>query len=240
MEIAAIIPARGGSKGLPRKNLLPLCGHPLIAYSILAAQNSRTVQRIIVNTDDPEIAQIALRYGAEVPFIRPATLASDNSTDLEVFQHALEWHKQQENYRPDLIVHLRPTSPLRRSTWIDEAVQSMHILHADALRAVTPSPYTPYKMWKIQEDQGSLVPLLTLPEIEEPYNAPRQSLPQTYWQTGTLDIIKPAVIENGSMSGNKIIPFIIDQKYIADIDAQQDLESAEKKIMQLDCLRFDG
>ncbi len=113
MKILAIIPARGGSKGLKNKNILPLLGHPLIAYSIKASLDSKRINRVIVSTDSKEIAVVAKQYGAEVPFMRPAEIAQDMSTDMEMFLHALGWLKKNEDYVPDIIVHLRPTSPVR-------------------------------------------------------------------------------------------------------------------------------
>ena len=112
-EVLAIIPARGGSKGIPRKNIRPFAGYPLIAYSIAAGLQAKTVTRVIVTTDDDEIAEVARSYGAETPFLRPAELAQDLTTDLPVFQHALNWLASHEDYHPDVIVHLRPTSPVR-------------------------------------------------------------------------------------------------------------------------------
>ena len=113
MEILALIPARGGSKSIPRKNIRPLAGHPLIAYSIAAGRQSNLVTRTIVSTDDEEIARIARQYGAETPFLRPAEFAQDNTTDFPVFTHALSWLKEHEGYQPEIVVQLRPTSPIR-------------------------------------------------------------------------------------------------------------------------------
>src|SRR5689334_3014090 len=109
--VLAIVPARGGSKGIPRKNLREVAGHPLIAYSIAVALQSREIDRVIVSTDDREIADVARSYGADIPFLRPAELAMDETPDLPVFQHALRWLQREQRYRPDLVVHLRPTSP---------------------------------------------------------------------------------------------------------------------------------
>src|SRR5215207_6350228 len=115
----AIIPARGGSKGVPRKNLRLLGGRPLIQWSILAAQSARTLDRFIVSTDDPEIADAARSLGAEVPFLRPAEFAQDDTPDLPVFRHALEWFAENEGYEPDAVVHLRPTLSFRPADLID-------------------------------------------------------------------------------------------------------------------------
>lgn len=225
---------------MPGKNIRMMHGHPLIAYSILAAQQCRQITRVVVNTDHAEIADIARHYGAEVPFMRPLELAQDNSTDLEVFGHALEWLKTNESYRPELVVQLRPTSPLRKAGWIDQAIDALLQSDADSLRVVTPSPITPYKMWRIQDLHTPMEPLLTVEGMDEPFNMPRQALPQTFWQIGTLDVIRTAVIENGSMSGKHILPFIVDHAYAADIDDLESFRNTEIKMQQLDCLRFDG
>jgi N-acylneuraminate cytidylyltransferase len=111
-EVLAVIPARGGSKGIPRKNIRNFAGHPLIAYSIEAALLAKTVTRVIVTTDDEEIAAVARQYGAETPFIRPAEYAQDQTLDLPVFQHVIAWLAENENYHPDVVVQLRPTSPV--------------------------------------------------------------------------------------------------------------------------------
>lgn len=220
MDVLAIIPARGGSKGLPDKNILPLKGVPLIAYSIKAALETPEITRVLVSTDSPVIAEIALDYGAEVPFKRPGEYAQDLSTDLEVFQHALRWLAKEEAYYPDLVVQLRPTSPVRLTRHISTCIQKMlQNPEADSLRILTKSPITPFKMWQLSEDKESMKPLLTLANAKEPYNMPRQSLPPVYWQIGYLDVFKPAVVlEKQSMSGDVILPFIVDPDFAIDID----------------------
>jgi N-acylneuraminate cytidylyltransferase len=235
MEILALIPARGGSKSIPRKNIKLLAGHPLIAYSIAAAQQSRLVSRTIVSTDDDEIACTAQSYGAEAPFLRPEEFARDDSTDLPVFTHALRWLKEKEGYQPDLVVQLRPTSPLRPPDCIDQAVQVL-LDHpdADAVRGVIPSAQNPYKMWHISE-LGRMTPLLSLPGVAEPYNAPRQDLPQTYWQTGHIDVIRlSTILSKNSLTGEVIYPLHIDPRYAIDIDTLRDWQHAEWVIAQGD------
>jgi CMP-N-acetylneuraminic acid synthetase len=147
VRAVAIIPARGGSKGIPRKNLRELAGHPLLAWSVAAAEAAETVGRVIVSTDDPEIADVAREYGAETPFVRPAELAADDTRDLPVFQHALGWLAEHEGARPEVVVHLRPTSPLRRAADIDRAVRALAAdPAADAVRSVCAPFQNPYKM----------------------------------------------------------------------------------------------
>jgi len=222
--ILALIPARGGSKGIPRKNIRPFAGYPLIAWSIAAAKQSERVTRIIVSTDDEEIASVAREFGAETPFMRPAQFAEDNTTDLPVFEHALQWLAEHEDYQPDIIVQLRPTSPIRPRGLVDDAIRIL-LGHADAdsVRGVVPAGQNPHKMWRITGESGPMKNLLDVPGIEEPYNAPRQILPPIYWQTGHIDAIRTETItKGGSMSGGVIYPVLIDPRYTVDIDNLQD------------------
>jgi N-acylneuraminate cytidylyltransferase len=231
-EILALIPARGGSKAIPRKNLLMIAGKPLIAYSIEQALSSRYVTRTIVSTDDPEIADVARRCGAEVPFMRPAELAADRSTDLEVFRHALGWLRDREGYGSELVVHLRPTGPVRRVALIDRAIEALlDRPDADSLRSVSWPTETPYKMWRIVGD--CLEPLLELPGVAEPHCAPRQTLPEVYWQNGYVDIVRPRVIlEESLMCGRRIVPFVIDEP-IFELDYADSIPGIEAALTQL-------
>ena len=232
VEILALIPARGGSKGLPGKNIKPLGGHPLIAYSITAGLNSSMVDRVIVSTDDPEISSVARFYGADVPFLRPAEIAQDETRDLPVFQHALNWLMDTEGYQPDLVVQLRPTSPFRSLTLVDEAIKVLQDNpKASSVRGVVPSKQNPYKMWRIGED-GMMQPLLES-EFSEAFNMPRQELPPTYWQTGHIDVIRRETILGGSMTGDKVLPCLIDPVFSIDLDNQLDWEQAEGRIKDL-------
>jgi YrbI family 3-deoxy-D-manno-octulosonate 8-phosphate phosphatase len=235
VNVLALIPARGGSKGIPGKNIKNLGGYPLIAYSIAAGLRSSSVTRTLVSTDDPEIAEVARRYGAEVPFIRPADLAQDNTRDLPVFQHTLGWLNDQEGYQPDLVVQLRPTSPFRPLDLIDRSVQVLlDNPQASSVRGVVPSKQNPYKMWEVQSD-GRMGPLLDLDQ-PEPYNMPRQELPSTFWQTGHIDVIRSEVILQGSMSGSQIYACQIDPLYSIDLDNQFDWQQAEILFSSLESL----
>jgi N-acylneuraminate cytidylyltransferase len=227
-EVLAIIPARGGSKGIPRKNIKLFAGHPLIAYSIAAGVQAESVTRVIVSTDDEEIAAVARQYGAEVPFLRPAELAQDQTLDLPVFQHALRWLEEREVYRPEVVVQLRPTSPVRPPALVDEAV-SILLEHpeADSVRGVVPAGQNPHKMWRIDPQTGVMKNLLDVPGVDEPYNAPRQILPPVYWQTGHIDAIRPRAIHAGSMSGKIILPVMVDPAYTVDIDTPKDWARSE-------------
>ncbi len=223
-EILALIPARGGSKGIPRKNIRDFAGYPLIAWSIAAAKQSSLVTRVIVSTDDEEIASVAREFGAETPFLRPAKFAEDNTTDLPVFEHALQWLAEHENYHPEIVVQLRPTSPISPRGLVDDAIQVLlNHKDADSVRGVVLAGQNPHKMWRISGENGPMKNLLDVPGIAEPYNAPRQILPPIYWQTGHIDAIRSDTItKGGSMSGGVIYPIIIDSRFTVDIDNLQD------------------
>lgn len=234
-DVLAVIPARGGSKGIPRKNIRDFAGYPLIAYSIAAALQAESVTRVVVSTDDEEIAEIARQFGAEAPFLRPAILAEDHTTDLPVFEHVLAWLAENEDYQPDLVMQLRPTSPLRPVGLLDEAV-ALLLDHpeADSVRGVVPAGQNPHKMWRVGED-GQMHPLLSVEGLAEPYNTPRQQLPPVYWQTGHIDVIRPDVIlEKGSMSGAVILPVFIDPVFTVDIDNLRDWARYEWLVRQMD------
>ncbi len=232
-NVLAIIPARGGSKSIPRKNIRLFAGHPLIAYSIAAGLQADLVQRVLVSTDDEEIAGVARHYGAETPFLRPVELAQDQSLDYPVFTHALDWLQENEGYQPDIVVQLRPTSPVRPVGCVDQAVQLL-LDHpsADSVRGVVLSGQNPHKMWKIATD-GHMQPLLELPGVPEPYNAPRQVLPPTFWQTGHIDAIRVSTItQKHSLSGEVIWPLMIEPRYSVDIDTLNDWQRAEWLVSQ--------
>jgi len=237
-EVLVIIPARGGSKSIPRKNIRSFAGHPLIAFSIAAGLAAQTVTRVIVSTDDEEIAGIARRYGAEVPFLRPHELSGDQTPDLPVFQHALQWLDEYEDYRPEIVVQLRPTSPFRRVYHIDQAVyQLLERPEADSIRTVCVPFQNPFKMWRIMED-GYMRPLLET-QFPEAYNMPRQSLPEVYWQTGYVDAAwSDTILNKNSMTGDHILPLVIPPSDWIDIDSADDWRRAER-LLESGELTFD-
>lgn len=233
-HILALIPARGGSKGIPRKNIRSFAGYPLIAWSIVAAKQSELVTRVIVSTDDEEIASVAREFGAETPFLRPAELAQDQTTDLPVFVHALKWLEDKEGYKPEVVVQLRPTSPIRPKKMVDEAIRIL-LDHpdADCVRGVVPAGQNPFKMWRFKGDNKPLKPLLEVEGITEPYNAPRQILPPVYWQTGHIDAIRASTILNKhSLTGDVVYPLVIDPRYTVDIDTLADWAKYEALVYQ--------
>jgi CMP-N,N'-diacetyllegionaminic acid synthase len=234
--VLAIIPARGGSKSVPRKNLQMLAGKPLIAHAIEHARAATSIDRVIVSTDDDEIARIARAFGAEVPFMRPIELAADDTPDLPVFQHALTWLQQAEGYRPTAVVHLRATYPARRTHTIDTAIQTfLKRPDVDSLRSVSLAHESPYKMWRIG-GEGCLTPVVLLDDGRSGHSQPRQSLPLVYWQNGYVDVTRPAVIlEQTSMGGARILAFITDERGV-EIDYAEDLQEAERLLAQGDAV----
>lgn len=205
--VLALIPARGGSKGVPRKNILIVNGRPLIEYTIEEALAAKSIGRVIVSTDDPDIAEISLAAGAEIPFTRPSEFSGDLSPDIDVFNHALDWLQQKESWLPELVVHLRPTSPGRDPADIDRAVETIaRIGEADSLRGVSPVDQHPYKMWRIENDR--LKPFIDDTGVNEAHNQPRQLLPAVYWGNGYVDVIRTrTILEQRSMYGETVIPF---------------------------------
>lgn len=180
-------------------------------------------------------------YGAQVPFMRPAEFAQDMSTDMEVFIHALDWLKKNEDYVPDIIIHLRPTSPVRSSKEMDLCIDKLISSEADSLRIVTPAPCTPYKMWVVNGGTKLMQPLLSLKDIKEPYNEPRQRLPKVYWQVGILDVIKTGtILDKKSLSGDLILSHIVPNELSVDIDDIHSFTRAAEVISKNDCVKFDS
>lgn len=226
-NILGLILARGGSKSIPKKNIKLLGGKPLIAYTIEKAKAAKYIDRIILSTDDEEIARIAREYGAETPFLRPAELAEDSTKDYPVFVHALEWLEKNEGWKPDFIVHFRPTHPFRKVEDINRGIE-MLASHpdADAVWTVAEPHVTPYKMFCVGED-GFLKPLLTVEGEPEPFNLPRQKLPKAYNHYGQVDVTRTATImDKKSMCGKKILPLFLEGE-VFDIDSPLDWEFAE-------------
>ena len=240
-EVLALIPARGGSKGIPGKNIKAFAGYPLIAYSIRAGLESEHVNRVVVSTDDEDIASIARDWGAETPFMRPEEYAQDRTLDLPVLQHALDWLAENEDYRPEIVVWLRPTSPIRPPECVDQAVKQL-LAHpeADCVRGVVEAGQNPFKMWTVDEQSGALQPLVGVEGMDEPFNAPRQSLPSVYWQTGHIDALwTKNVYEKNSMTGDVLYPLFIDPGFTVDIDLPADWKRAEDRFLNLPLEKVD-
>jgi CMP-N,N'-diacetyllegionaminic acid synthase len=227
LKVLAIIPARSGSKGLLHKNIRNLGKHPLFSYSIAAAAICKNIDRVIVTTDSPEYANIALKYGAEVPFLRPVSLARDTSTDDEFFAHAYDWLKINEYYCPDLVVHLRPTTPLREVGIIESAIAYMEKNgDATSLRSAYKTHLTPYKMFR--NDKGYMVPFLKFDGIKEFYNLPRQHFEDTFIPNGYVDILRPEILmQTKLLHGSRMK--LWETPEVPDIDTEHEISLAESQ-----------
>jgi CMP-N,N'-diacetyllegionaminic acid synthase len=225
MNIVAVIPARSGSKSIPNKNIMSIGGKPMLAYSIEHAQKSKYINRIIVSTDSDYYGDIAKSFGAEVPFLRPAHLAQDMSTDLEVFEHALRWLQEHERYQADVVVHLRPTTPVRNPADVDKMIEMLiNDISLDSVRSVSLAPETPYKMWTIKDNK--LHQVAPLHDVHEPYNQPRQSLPPVYLQNASIDVFRgKTILELNSMNGKVIGAYVMETN--GDIDYITDLHKVK-------------
>jgi N-acylneuraminate cytidylyltransferase len=228
LDVLAVVPARGGSKGIPRKNLQLLAGKPLVAHAVETGLAAKLVTRVLCSTDDPQIAEAARSAGAEVPFLRPAELARDTSEDWPVFVHTLNWLEQHDNWRPDLIVNLRPTSPLRTPRHVDGAIELLLRTGADSVKAVCLARQHPHKMWLRQPD-GCIEPYLkTAFRLSRGPDVPRAELEEIYWQNGVVDVTRREVIlERGVMIGPRVAGLVTELHESIDIDTPVDLAMAE-------------
>jgi CMP-N,N'-diacetyllegionaminic acid synthase len=232
-KVVALIPARGGSKRVPRKNILPLGGHPLLAYTIAAARESRLFSDVIVSTEDEEIAGVARKYGASVPFMRPESLAGDLSPDIEWVAHALG-QLQRSSAFPECFSILRPSNPFRQARTIARAWEIFKAdPRADSLRAIEKCRQHPGKMWVVEGTR--MRPLLANGPAKPPWHSlPYESLPRVYVQNASLEIAwSRVVLEGGTIAGTEIIPFYTELYEGLDINYPQDFRLAEE-IVQSD------
>ncbi len=225
MSNCAIIPARGGSKGVPGKNIRPLCGHPVIAYSIVSARACNGIDRVIVSTDSPEIAEIARGYGAEVPFLRPIELSGDMSPAIDYMTHAVEELTKADDYRPNLLVMLLPTTPLREPEKIDEAITLLeNTQEATGLRSAHEMAEPPQKMMGIEN--GFLTGLFPDDPRPEYFNLPRQAFPTAYHPNGYVEIVRrETLLNDGTLYGPRILGFIT--PFSVEIDTPEDFDHLE-------------
>ena len=225
MNILAIVPARGGSKGIPQKNIYPLCNRPLIYYTIKTIQRSKLITRAILSSDSKQIINIAKEFGLEVPFVRPTELAQDNSSALPVITHAVEWLKVNENYEADYIVLLQPTSPLRTEKHIDEALSLLMNSDADSIVSVVRVPHNcnPSSVMKLTGKY--LKPYLPLDEEKNL----RQQKPEFYARNGAAiyAFTYDCLTHRHSIYGKKILPYIMKKEHSIDIDDLFDLKLCE-------------
>ncbi len=227
MKIIAFIPARSGSKGVPHKNIRKLGELPVIAYSILIAKMVKEIDRVIVSTDIEEYALIAKEFGAEVPFLRPKKISGDKSTDLDTFKHCLNWLEENENYKPELILHFRPSTPLRSPLIIKDALNTIINNPSTSLRSAHKAPESPFK-WFLKDEEGYFKGLLDNLDSEK-VNMPRQIFPDVYIPNGYVDIIKTdTIIQQGTLHGDKMLVF--ESPLCYEIDTEEDFRFLEYKL----------
>ena len=221
MDILGLIPARGGSKSIPHKNIVPLLGRPLLAYTCEAAPASARLSRVIISTDDPHIAQLAREHGLEVPFMRPQELAQDDTLALPVVQHAVRWLEVSEGYKPDAVMILQPTSPLRRAEHIDGAVEVMDRTGADTVVSVVEAPhrYSPGSLMSFNE-RRRLVSYQSGPMVLR-----RQEKPILYARNGpaVLLVKHSTLMAHGTLYGANTQPYLMDEIDSFDVDTSNDL-----------------
>lgn len=236
MKLLGIITARGGSKGIPGKNIKELAGKPLIAYTIEAAKASGIFDRLILSTDDKEIADFVNRQGVEVPFLRPKELARDDTPTLPVIQHAVGWLKENEGYSPDYVAILQPTAPFRQARHLKEAFKKLVSTGADSVIGVTeiPGHFSPY--WAVLADEQGLGTLFN----GEPIRARiprRQDFPQqAYANNGAIYMFKTELLFNSNepnFYGEKVAVYPMEAKYSVNLDQPEDWEVAERTLRKL-------
>lgn len=227
MRNIALIPARGGSKTVIKKNIKPLNGIPLIAYTIKTALKAPQIDRVIVSTEDEEIAAITKITGADVPFIRPTDIARDDTPDRPVILHTLEWLKENENIEPDLLVYLRPTSPFKTTRIISDCLDKIEKdKQLTSVRTVSKAEGTEHPYWMFKDENKRLKPFIENIEISKYYR--RQLLPDCYKLNGVVDILKPDIVANSdNIYGDNIGFLEIDHLHSIDIDTELDFKFAE-------------
>lgn len=222
-KVLAIIPARGGSKELPGKNIKELCGKPLIAWTIEQAKSCSDIDRVIVSTDDENIAKVAKKYGAEVPFMRPAELANDTASTINVIFHAIDWFKKHEDYRPEYILLLQPTSPLREVEDIRAAIQTLKDKNARAVVSVCETDHHPW--WSNTLPENSSMKDFLKPKI---LNKRRQDLPVFYRLNGAIYLADAVYLhECNGFFGPNTFAYVMPKNRSVDIDSDLDFKLAQ-------------
>lgn len=221
--VVGIVPARGGSKKVYKKNIKLIAGKPLLAWTIDCALNTTIIDHLIVSTDDREIVQVAEEFGASVPFLRPQHLATDTTPDLPVCSHAIHWLEKEKNIKADIIVWLRPTSPLRTPQDIEDAIALLFETEADGVRSITQVDHHPYWMKKLS---GKIIEPF-LEDANEKIYYQRQMLPPLYRLNGAVDITKYENISREIMYGERIAGLVMPQERSIDLDTELDFELTE-------------
>ncbi len=227
LNVLGLIPARGGSKGIARKNVRPLCGKPLLQYTVEAARAAKHLSHIALSTDDEGIARVGRNCGVDVPFLRPVELAQDSTPTLPVVQHALRWFEEHARFF-DAVCLLQPTNPLRRATDIDRCIELLEETGADSVISVlaVPSEYNPHWVY-FQAADGSL----SLSTGERTPISRRQELPPAFHRDGSVYVTRRDVVLNaGSLYGNRTIGYVVTPDASVNIDDQDDWDRAEARL----------
>lgn len=236
----ALIPARGGSKGIPGKNIRPFLGRPLLAWTAEVARSSGVFDRVILSTEEPEIAEIGRSLGLEVPFLRPAELATDTAPTSAVVRHAVQWLAERESWKPRWVMVLEPTSPARRAVHIVEAAALLERSGADSLASVSEVPhhYVTPKVLELRAD-GSLVGAEGLALKDMVHR--RQELPKQYALNGLLYACKAECVlkDPPSLWGERVVGYVVDSRYAVDLDRPEDWGPAEARVRDILALQ-DG
>ena len=228
IKVIAIIPCRSGSKGIKDKNIINIFGKPLIYYSILFAQSCNFIDKILISTDSKKYKNIAESFGVDVKFLRPKKISKDSSLDISFIKHTINYLKYEENYIPDFVIHLRPTSPLRK---IKDLKKMLVIFikdkNAESIRSVSLMKKNLYKCWEMNSS-NLLQPIIkNKTSFKEPHNAPRQFLPNFYYQNGIYDIFRAKILKKNLISGKRVLGY--QTKQSVDIDDYKDLRNLKKK-----------
>ncbi len=230
----AVIPARGGSKGIPRKNIKPFLGKPLLAWTIETAKASGVFSRIVVSTDDQEIAQVASRHGAEAPFLRPAALAYDASPTDAAIAHAVRWLKEHREPVPPMVMVLEPTSPGRRPWHVREAVALLAREHIDSVASISEAPhhYAASKLLQ-RRDDGTILGIDGTPVRRMVHR--RQNLSPSYAFNGVVFACRTDLLlqDPPTLWGDRVLGYLVDQKYNLELDCPEDWEIAEHRFRRL-------
>ena len=234
-KLTALIPARGGSKGVPKKNIKELINHPLLAYSIAVCKMAGSIERVIVSTDNQEIADVALKYGAEVPFMRPPELAKDHSKDIDVIEHYFEEVGGEE------VAYVRPTTPLRIPRVIDYCIENYfnnQREYCTGVRSMHELPESPHKMFMINDDGECCGFFPDFNGIKNYTNLPRQMFPKAYQPNGYLDIVKKSTRSGGDTFRDIILPIVTEE--VIEVDTQYQFNQLEDLLKVRGHVLLDG
>lgn len=219
MKTLALIPARGGSKGFPGKNLARLGGRPMLAYTIEAARRAKGVTRVLVSTDSPEIAAAARRLGAEAPFLRPKAIAGDRSPVMQAVLHALDWLEEREGWKPERLLLLQPTSPLRGRPRVEQALRLLS--RADTVVGVSKPPVHPWRCVRFEKGRMSFAVPRPKRRLE------RQDFPEFFAINGSLYLTRTETVRKGGLYGRRVLPLVMEPWESVDVDEPSDLALAE-------------